>query len=511
MPEIRPRQRPTINVGPHVHLVADHAIAALATHGQDTFQRAGVLVEARGHDGEAPTIRVMTLPRITDQLSSAADFQRKDERGEWTPCKPPKDVAEIVKARGDYPGVRELVCVVTAPTLRPDGTVLDQRGYDSTTKTLYVPQRAYPPVPAAPTLEQARIAMDELKEAFVDFPFRSEPDRYVPIALIMTFAARNAIDGPVPAYMTSANQAGTGKGKEQKTAVILATGVAPSSSGWPGRPEEQEKVLGSHALLGLPYAYFENIDCVFGGAAIDRYLTAEGKVSPRKLGVSDVRTLPWRQIVAGDGNNIVYGRETVRRVLECKLVSKSDRPEERTDFSIADLKRWAFENHPRIVVAALTVLRAYVVAARPAQDIAAWGSFEAWRGLVASAIHWASGVDVMSCRVTIKGDLDPETSAAATVIKLWSAIAPNGATAVEMIRLLNVRGQAPDTERAREELRGALEMLVAPSELTSGSLGTCFRGLRNRRFPGGRYLDGYPNRNDVIVWTISGLEIQVAA
>jgi hypothetical protein len=111
------------------------------------------------------------------------------------------------------------------------------------------------------------------------------------------------------------------------------------------------------------------------------------------------------------GNNMVIGGDTTRRVLVCRLEPMMERPEERTDYHIPDLMAWCREHHARLVVAVLTLLRAYVLAGRPPESLAQWGSFEAWRDLIGNAIVWAGGPDVMACRPTIAGKDDSETSA----------------------------------------------------------------------------------------------------
>ena len=58
-------------------------------------------------------------------------------------------------------------------------------------------------------------------------------------------------------------------------------------------------------------------------------------------------------------------------------------PEEQA-FNIPDLKAWVLLHRPELLVAALTVLRAYFVAGRPGQGLSPFGSFEAWSDLIAA-------------------------------------------------------------------------------------------------------------------------------
>jgi len=51
----------------------------------------------------------------------------------WAACNAPRPVATNLLARSGAWRFRSLVGVVTAPTLRPDGSVIDQPGYDPAT------------------------------------------------------------------------------------------------------------------------------------------------------------------------------------------------------------------------------------------------------------------------------------------------------------------------------------------------------------------------------------------
>jgi hypothetical protein len=84
-------------------------------------------------------------------------------------------------------------------------------------------------------------------------------------------------------------------------------------------------------------------------------------------------------------------------VVPIDLDPKVEHPEDRK-FKRADLIGYVQENRPRLVAAALTVLRAFVVAGWPAHGQPPKGSFEAWDQLVRSAIIWAGGADPLGLR-----------------------------------------------------------------------------------------------------------------
>ena len=97
-----------------------------------------------------------------------------------------------------------------------------------------------------------------------------------------------------------------------------------------------------------------------------------------------------------------------------------ENPEAREDFKHPNLRAWVKEARARLVVAALTLLRAYFVAGMP-EPVKTIGSFESWAKLVPSAIRWAGGSDVTECRVT--DDAEPEKDMLRELLAAW----PSGA------------------------------------------------------------------------------------
>ncbi len=72
----------------------------------------------------------------------------------------PLPVARAVLAKHGERGFKILVAVVTAPTLRADGSVLDVPGHDADSGLLYYSEEPYPPkVPVNPTPADALAAL----------------------------------------------------------------------------------------------------------------------------------------------------------------------------------------------------------------------------------------------------------------------------------------------------------------------------------------------------------------
>lgn len=77
------------------------------------------------------------------------------------------------------------------------------------------------------------------------------------------------------------------------------------------------------------------------------------------------------------------------------------------------------KNRERLVVAALTVLRAFVVAKRPAHKWPPKGSFDAWSDLVRGAIAHAGGADPLGGVQRIRDQGDDDLDKLRTLIAAW--------------------------------------------------------------------------------------------
>src|SRR5690606_5492219 len=190
--------RPVIVVTTDVHEAVAAGITALARD-EDVFARGNQLVRVMsGQEGTIQhPITAATLKSV--HLSRVARWTQPD----GIAIKPPDDVAKAIYEVGDYPGVRELVTISDTPIMRPDGTILFERGYDAATKTILEPSVTIK-VPDSPTMEDAFQARDRLMTLLVDFPL-VESAAGVWFSLLFTHFGRHMIDGPTPAVIVDGN------------------------------------------------------------------------------------------------------------------------------------------------------------------------------------------------------------------------------------------------------------------------------------------------------------------
>lgn len=485
-----------IRMSTELHRNVDDAVRALRADA-NVYVRAGKLVHVvnvtrdeakqlrriRLLEG-TPLIRDMAPATLRARLTRVAQFEKLREKNgerEWVAALPSDAIVQAVHAQGEYRGLRPVLGIVEAPFLRPDGSVCQEPGYDDATGYVYVPGQRFKRVPDWPTAKQASAAFRELSEIFVDFPYVNAAHAAVPIAAILTLLARPAIEGSVPCFLFDASMRGSGKSKQEDATAIVATGRGAPRMNYPGNDEELEKVLGGYALRGAGLIVFDNVARPFGGGPLDRVLTARDTVELRVLGQSKVPTLWWLAVVLASGNNLVLCGDTARRVLKSRIEPTEEKPEARTDFRHPDLIRWVSENRARLVVAALTILRAYAVAKRPDMGCAVWGSFEEWSGLIPHAIVFAGGADPMLARPAHDAEVDPDAAALACFVEELPRLDPEGKgmTSKEIIAALY--HDEPDTG-AFDDLREAIETWcptkpgIPPSTRKLGTKLATYRG-----------------------------------
>lgn len=516
----RERQEPPSNVikiSADVHRVADECSRALLRC-PNVYCRGGELVRVV-RDGApppgvsrrpgTPTIRPLPNPTLTEELTRVQPFVKFDRRSEsWMATVPPPAIVAAVAARGSWPGMRPLRGILEAPSIRPDGSVLQTPGYDAATQYLYEPSDDFPRVPERPSREDALRARDALLEVVCDFPFPSDEYRSAWLASSLTLVARPAIEGCVPAMLYDGNNAGAGKGRAVDAAANLGTGRDATKTPLPQDDDELRKRITALLLQGERIGVLDNVTDTIALPSLDAVLTAT-VWSDRLLGANANATIENQMIWCITGNNVALGGDLARRVLHIRLESPLENPENRSGFRHDPLLPWVRAERPRLVVAALTLLRAHAVAGRPRCGVKAWGSYESWSEVIASAVAWVDMPDPQRTRLGLTSSVDATKLAQRGLLEGWARLTrdlPDGLTVKRAVEVLysqdRLRGEAaPD---GYDDLREAIETLVptlAGKAPSASKLGAKMREMR-RRVHGARCLDGSTDRNGIVRWLV---------
>jgi hypothetical protein len=415
--------------------LAEVADAATKSFAPQVFQRGGALCQVVQND--RTFIHDLERAGIVDLMSQTSNYVRPDPKEGKVSCVPPDSVAGILHARRQHAGVRIIEAVTTAPIFLADGSILEQEGYNAQAR-VYLKPSVSVNVPDQPTHDDAQNAVRLFKDLTSGFTFASPADFSSWLAGLLSPLVK-AATGNAPAPLICISAASPGIGKTLLTKVIgqIVTGEDPAVRPYNSRDEgEWCKKITSFVRAASPVNVFDNCNGPIGDDALDSLLTSS-TWSDRILGASEAPPLPIVSTWFATGNNIEPIRDTVRRVLLCRLDVLTERPQERTDFKYDLEGGHAKEHRSELLTAALTILRAYHVADRPRQTLPTWGSFPTWSRLVRGALVWTGLTDPYLTQQRASEELhEPENDAH----DFWiSVVADSDGTANGVVTLANSR------------------------------------------------------------------------
>jgi hypothetical protein len=505
--------RPLIRISTDEHLVNEEAAKALAAD-PTIFYRSGVGLVHVVRDVERPkdiirppgSPRIVPLPaaRLRERLAANARFVGFTKNRKALELKHPPDYCVAgVAARGQWEGIRELVAVVNAPILRPNGTVLCTAGYDGSTGLLFEPNCDFPIISEKPSLTDLEQALTVLLDLVADFPFAKLAHRAAWLAAMLTPLARYAFSGPAPLFLMDSNVRGSGKSLLCDIIALTVTGRDMPRMGNPDTDDEWRKRITSLALGGDQLVLIDNISFGLGSASIDAALTST-IWKDRILGRSEIVELPLNATWFATGNNVCLRADTSRRAAHVRLESQVENPEERSGFRHQDLKKYVLRERPNLLAAALTILRGYCAAGRPNQQLTPWGSFEGWSDLVRSTVVWAGQPDPGETRQELRKESDTEAGALPALFAGLEHLDPEGRglTVSEIVAYV----ESAENNQAAGPVRGLKEALIllCPSGRkdfpSAKSIGMKFHHLRGRVVCG-RCLRRAEDRNTAL-WSV---------
>jgi putative DNA primase/helicase len=397
---------------------------ALLVSGLPVFQRGRSLVRpirqdvpaSGGRTTIAAGLREITGPMMIDLLAQSAEWEVWNARKKaLVAADPPPMVASILLSRAGFWSLPIVAGVTTTPTLRPDGSVLIAPGYDPATRLYHVPDADLIMSSAnpAPSRAEAKQALALLNGLLDGFPFVSAIDRSVGLSALITPVVRGAMT-VAPLHAIRASTAGTGKSFLVDLASAIATGRPCPVVAAGQTAEETEKRLVGLILGGFPLISIDNCNNELGGDLLCQVIERP-LVRIRPLGRSEIIELESRATLFATGNALRVRGDMTRRTLVCDLDANMERPETRS-FAF-DPVRCVLAERGRYVVAALNVVRAYLLAGKPEQ-LNQLASFVEWSDCVRSALVWLGCADPVTSMEAARED-DPELGELREIIALW--------------------------------------------------------------------------------------------
>lgn len=184
----------------------------------------------------------VSLPYLRDTLCKNSCWVKFDGRSKkWKDIHPPVEAAQVLLERyGDW-DFPVIAGIISTPTMRADGSILQAAGYDPATQLLLIDPPAMPAIPDNPTFDDALRSLKLLKDLICEFPFVKDDGVSLAVGLsaIISPVCRGAYP-IVPVHIADAPEAGTGKSYLLSVVSWIATGQAMPALG-SDRQEELDK------------------------------------------------------------------------------------------------------------------------------------------------------------------------------------------------------------------------------------------------------------------------------
>jgi hypothetical protein len=490
---------PTIRINSgELSSLADRGEEILLAAGVPIYQRGGKLVRpitetedaTRGRKTNIVRLKEVDGTYLRDQLCRHARWEKVDIRARKpVRVNPPMEIAETILARTGEWKFSTIAGVISAPTMRPDGSLLLMPGYDAATRLLLVDPPPLPPISDEPTKDDAKNALALFDGLLGGFPFDGDVGRSVALSAMITPVVRGAFS-VAPMHASRAPVAGSGKSFLMDTVSAIAIGQPMPVISTGTNEAELEKRLGTAFMAGQPLISIDNVTGELGGDALCQ-LIERPIVDIRILGKSESRRIEARGTsLFATGNNFVIVGDVCRRTLTTNLDPRVERPELR-QFEFDPVER-VLADRGKYIAAALTICRAYLVAGRPGKA-PKLASFEGWSDTVRSALIWLGKADPVQSMEAARAE-DPELAELNDMLEGWAeAIGAGGdsrmrlGSAISIGTSMTKQSDEAEWEPTHPGLHGAFVAIAQRTK--SGKPDALMLGKWLQRFKG-RIVEG---------------------
>ena len=415
------RMKPTIRlVAGEMNRVVDAGERELAQSGRH-YQRGGLIVTVVTDPGTRETrVQDISPPALVRALSGAATWERFDGRAEdWVRIDPPARHAGVLFDSTSYHHLPVLNGLTRQPYLRPDGSLMATAGYDTATGLFGVFDAREFYVPTKPSRAQAQAGLTLLKSLLTEFSFANDTDVAAALVAMLTAVVRPSL-AHAPMFHARAHMVGSGKSYLCELITAFATPQRGTPTTFPGDDEECRKLLLAELLRAPAVIEFDNLtgDLV-AHKSLCTVLTSE-HMSGRILGVSKTATVNTRSLFLSSGNNVGPVQDMTRRCVTIHLSPECEVPAGRS-FTRPDLVREVLRDRGRYVSAALTIVRAWIVAGRPMAECKSLAGFSDWSALCRQPLLWLGLADATASVFKAMAE-DPDRETLSRLLTAWQAV-----------------------------------------------------------------------------------------
>jgi putative DNA primase/helicase len=442
------------------------------------FQSSGKLLELQNDSGkdikflirEATSSRMVAVTSTRAWLLAGSECRfgiekpSKDTTPTAIPQITPDWIGRAITSLPEFPHIPTLTALAQAPTLRPDGELIHEPGYDKSTGILLASDLKVT-VPEALTKTAAEQALERLTDLLRDFDFVNHAGKSAWLSGFLSVCCRHTFDGPAPIFIIDASKRGSGKTTLVDLASTIAMGGRAPKMFYTSDDIEMDKRISALAIAGDSMVLLDNVVGKLASPPLDAAVTSTW-YQGRLLGKSEMTSLSMKAVWFVTGNGIIIGADTARRALLIRLEPQCDYPEDRTGprqgetWKYPDLLSYAKSHRAELLSDALTVISAYIKAGRPGQKLTPMGSFDGWSGTIRSAIVWAGGAD--PCATTKDArQADLDDLALRVMVECWpvaDGVKVTASTLLEWAELTAPLGADPHKREVFEKTRTIREM-----------------------------------------------------
>jgi hypothetical protein len=331
-------------------------------------------------------------------LPVQARWMLKGKTG-WKAGPVTREISSVFLGIGNWPSAKKLRAFVQHPTLRDDGTVLAERGYDEKSG-LFLTDKIDVKIPPKPSARDVKNALKTLQTPFREFSWiDGSISEAALMASLFTVGIRHLFEEGVPMFAVDAPRQGSGKTKIVRTISTIWFGHSMATTPYSADPEEMKKHLAAMLLNGDRMILFDNVHPMVkvNDPTLNALLT-NGRSTFRELGSQRMLDLDSTATFFMTGNNLKIVGDMIRRTIKLQIDPGGLHPENRV-FKIDPLEAYVLEHRIELLEAALTILVAFHAAKCPAPktNAAPIASFEKWSALIRNMILWLGLDDVKEC------------------------------------------------------------------------------------------------------------------
>ncbi len=471
-------QRPVVEMrSGQAHLVIDRVLDIVAALPVPVlYCQGGSMVEII-HRGADTVVQEFTRHVLANKLNRLIKFVQVSETPDGRQvhknkdCS--KDLAQTILEMGAWPNVPNLNGILTHRTIRPDGSLINEPGYDRLSG-FYLRLSSSCDFEIPKNQGAAKSALDKLTDLFSEYPYATDADRAALLAMVVSGVIRPALL-TCPAFGLNAPTPGTGKTHCSRSVMLIAAGRIPPVLPLSGNPQESEKIFSAALQARMPILFCDNIVTVINWGFLQPILTSDW-ASLRVLGVSRLVDVPTNSLVVFNGNNLSITSDLVRRFLMVNFDSGLERPEQRVFKK--DIHGYIGRNRGVLVRYVLSIVTAYIEAGSP--DVSAPESgYPEWDRLVRFPLIWLGLPDPLEANKTLRSDdSDTQTIAAmcTTLHRITKALGIQEFTASSVVGFLDSHDVSVDD---RADLREALLMACGDNH-GAGPVGTWLSNNKDR-------------------------------